>query len=792
MSGNSRSRRRPILAAWLVAMAACLWIVAHTDFTADMSAFLPKNPSREQQLLVDQLKDGALSRMLLIGIEGGDAPARAALSRELAARMQKSGRFSAVRNGEAAALARDREILLGHRYLLSPAVTPERFSVAGLRDAIGNSIDLLASPAGMMLKHLLPRDPTGELMELAGALDSGSGPPMLHGAWASRDVQRAILMAQTRARGSDTDAQESALKRIRSEFDGAAKAAGIADARVLISGTPVFATDARATIRNEVTRLSIVSTLAIACLLFLVYRSPLTLGLGLLPVASGALAGVAAVSLGFGGVHGLTIGFGTTLIGEAVDYSIYYFVQSQRADHDEHVWRRDFWPTIRLGVLTSICGFAALLFSGFPGLAQLGLYSISGLVTAAVVTRFVLPGLRPDSLRIHSIAPLGARLATIVAVLGRLRALVAVLALAAAAVVATHAEQLWNPGLSGLSPVPKAAQELDLSLRSELGAPDLRYLVVVTRPEREDALAAAEGVARHLQALSDRGTIAGFETVTRFLPSAATQRARRTALPARDILAARLPEALHDLPLQPGKLGAFLDDVEAARIQPLLGLEDLEGSTLALAVDSMLLHSPAGWSALMPLRAPLDASGVAQPLDAAAIQRELAGSGASFVDILGESNRLYGNYLDEAIALSLAGFAAIVLLLGLALRSPARLARVLMPLMLAVLFVIAGLALFGQRLNLLHLVGLLLIVAVGSNYALFFDRGAASSGDDPHTLASLLLANCTTMLGFGLLAFSQVPVLHAVGVTVGPGAALALLLSATLAGTPAAARKETP
>ena len=75
MSGNSRSRRRPILAAWLVAMAACLWIVAHTDFTADMSAFLPKNPSREQQLLVDQLKDGALSRMLLIGIEGGDAPA---------------------------------------------------------------------------------------------------------------------------------------------------------------------------------------------------------------------------------------------------------------------------------------------------------------------------------------------------------------------------------------------------------------------------------------------------------------------------------------------------------------------------------------------------------------------------------------------------------------------------------------------------------------------------------------------------------------------------------------------
>jgi len=49
-------------------------------------------------------------------------------------------------------------------------------------------------------------------------------------------------------------------------------------------------------------------------------------------VLSGALAGVAAVSLGFGVVHGITLGFGTALIGEAVDYSIYLFMQSEQAD----------------------------------------------------------------------------------------------------------------------------------------------------------------------------------------------------------------------------------------------------------------------------------------------------------------------------------------------------------------------------------------------------------------------------------------------------------------------------
>ena len=48
-------------------------------------------------------------------------------------------------------------------------------------------------------------------------------------------------------------------------------------------------------------------------------------------------------------------------------------------------------------------------------------------------------------------------------------------------------------------------------------------------------------------------------------------------------------------------------------------------------------------------------------------------------------------------------------------------------------------------------------------------------------LASLLLANFTTLIGFGLLGFSSVPVLNAIGTTVGPGAVLALVFSALLA-----------
>src|SRR5262249_2585886 len=136
-----------------------------------------------------------------------------------------------------------------------------------------------------------------------------------------------------------------------------------------------------------------------------VYRSPSALLLGLLPVATGALAGVAAVSLGFGAIHGITLGFGVTLIGEAVDYSIYLFVQGGA----EGRWQREVWPTIRLGLFSSVAGFAALLPADFQGLAQLGLYSIAGLLAAALVTRFVLPHWVPPRLAARDLSPPGRR-----------------------------------------------------------------------------------------------------------------------------------------------------------------------------------------------------------------------------------------------------------------------------------------------------------------------------------------------------------------------------------------------
>ncbi|MET3817687.1 putative exporter [Burkholderia sp. PvR073] len=796
-------RQRAVL-AWLLALVACGIAIARANFTADLSAFLPRAPSAGQRVLVDQLRDGIVSRLILVAIDGGDAAARAALSRRVAGTLRADRQFSAINNGEAVNDARDQQFVFDHRYLLSPAVTPRRFSADGLHQALGDSLDLLGSSAGLVAKAMLPRDPTGEVTALVDPLDSGAQPAVRDGVWASRDGTRAVLVVQTAAAGSDTDAQARAIDAVRRAFSAATQTLPNPAAYTLaMTGPGVFSVDTRDTIRHDVERLSTASIVLIVALLLTLYRSPRTLALGLLPVLTGIAAGIAAVSVAFGTVHGLTLGFGTTLIGEAVDYSIYLFVQSAQAGSRGaarpadamRAWLAAYWPTIRLGVLTSVCGFASMLFSGFPGLVQLGLYSIVGLTAAALVTRYVLPHLRGEHVAIRDVSRIGAVLARAAAAAPRLRWPLAVLVLAACATLVLHRESLWSRELAALSPVPARAQALDARLRADVGAPDVRYLVVISAPTEQAALERAERVAAQLQPLVDRGALAGFESPARYLPSDAAQRARQASLPEADELAARMRAAVANQPIsvRPELFAPFVADVQAARHAPLLTRADLRGTSMALAVDALLTERAGRWSAMLPLRAPdaaRTASTAAPALDAAPIRAAVARAGvpdALFVDMKAEADRLYVNYVHEDIRLSLAGFAAIAVLLLIALRSPRRVVRALAPLVAAVFVVTAGFALAGVRLTILHLVGMLLIVAVGSNYALFFCKRDDAQPVTPYTLVSLLIANLATVAGFGLLALSRVPLLETFGLTVGPGAMLALAFAAILAPRAAAA-----
>lgn len=779
--------RRGVIVVWLACVATAIGIAWRTHYVADLSAFLPSTPSAEQAVLLDQLRSGVAARLVLIAVEGGTPEARRMASAGLAQALRKSGAFDAVHNGDNAQFESTGKFLFEHRYLLSPAVDAQRFTVEGLKAGIDESTSLLGTPAGAAIKPVILRDPTGEIVRMAEGMLPTQSPRMDGGVWVSRDGRRAVLLATTHAEGADIDGQERALQLVRTSFD-ALKVPGVS---VLVSGSGSFAVTSRAMIKHEVERLAILGGVAIIGILLVSFGGSLrTLVVAALPVACGVLAGIAAVSLAFGNVHGITLGFGTTLIGEAVDYAIYYLIQARSrpgAPRGEGArrWIDDNWPTVRLGLWTSICGFAALLFSGFPGLGQLGLFSVAGLAAAALTTRYVFTAVAPDGAPGTGLRHrLGKGVGWCSAVLPRARWPLVALTVAAAVALA-WLPSAWRANLASLNPVGAEQIRLDEELRADIGASDNGTIVAVAAADEAGVLAQAEAAGQRLDKLVEAGVIGGYESPARLLPSPATQQRRRDALPEAAVLRANLEQATIGGPLPARRLQAFIDDVQAARQQPPITLASLKGTPLAPAVAAQVVAGDGTrpWRALLRVQA-----GTQREVDTAALRTALADlPGTHVVNIAGEVTALYARYLREALVQALLGALAVCALLAVHLRSWRRLLRIAQPVAASVVIVLAAMTLLGVPLGILHLVGLLLSVAIGSNYALFFDQirhqeetqpAGSSFVVDTDTLASLALANLTAVISFVLLAFSSIPALYAVGQVVAPGILLSLFLSA--------------
>jgi predicted exporter len=767
-------RRVAPIAAWLACLAACGWIlISRTSVTADLTAFLPRAATPAQELLVSQLRDGVASRLILIAVDGADVATLAATSQALATRLRTGGHFTYVANGTGTLAKRDREVLFAHRYLLSPAVNAARFTEEGLHAALKRTLELFASPLGPLIRPTLPRDPTGELAALLAPQARRSQPTLSHGVWVDTRRGRALLMAETHAPGYDLDAQAAAQAAIEAEFVEVRTDPAI---RMVMSGPSVFAVESRATIRADIWRLTLVAGLGVTLLLLAAYRRISLVAFGLLSVASGITVGIAAVSLGFDVVHGITLGFGAALVGEAVDYPT-FLVAHRAAGEPLAATAARIWPTLRLAMLTTVFGSLAMLLSSFVGLAQLGLFSLAGVLTAGLVTRYVIPALastRPN----HRMAPLARAAPALGALCGRARIfapIVPVAFVAAAGVIALERATLWENDLANLSPISDAAKRRDEELRSALGAPDVRQLIAVRGKSAEEVLQRLERLEPMLRRMVDSGAIRAYDSPARYLPSVATQRARQAALPDADELARRLARATQGLPFREGLFKPFLEDVARARAAPPVRPSDLAETAWGLAVRSLLVDQDGGWVGFAPL------SGVTDPNAPVSAVAALGDPAVLALDLKAESDSMVRTYREQALTLAFLGVIAIAAVLALGLRSLRRATDVMIPVLAAIAATAAILALADVRLSLLHIVSLLLVLGIGVNYALFFNRAVADSADRLRSTYSVVVANLTTLIAFGALATSGTAILQAIGQTVVLGAALSLVFSAAWA-----------
>jgi predicted exporter len=754
-------------AAVLLALLATL-VAKAVRVQSDFTAFLPESTTTEQRLLVAQLRDGFVSRLMLVALEGAEPEKLAAASRKLAADLAAAPEFAFVSNGATLASAGLLDKLLAQRYALSPAVTRDAFTAEGLRRALEERLAELSAPFASPTRRLLPRDPTAELAAIAKALLPQAQPATRDGVWFDAAGKRALLVAQTRAPGFDSVAQEAAIQRVR-------QAAADPAVRVTLTGPGVFAAESHRVIERDVEWLGFASIGAVLALLLYVYRSPAALVLVATPVALGLLAGVLAVQLVFGSVHAITLGFGATLVGEAVDYPNYVLVQAQGGERDA---LQRVGGTLALAVLTTVASALALALSGFKGLAQLGVLTMAGILVAGIATRWLVPWLaRGQVPRAHAL-PLPPGMPALRSPLARGLSLLA--AIAAVAALATAHPDWRERDLASLSPIPAELRARDAELRSEMGAPEVSYLVATRGATEDEALAAAEALRPALERAREQGLVRGFDSPAALLPSAATQRARLDALPPREGLAANLRAALQGLPFKADVFAPFLADVEAARSAPPVTRATYAGTPLAAKLDALVVTLDDTWLTLTPLSGVRDAGRLAETLASV--------PGARLVNLKEVSTDMVDGYLHASLSQVALGAALIAALLAVGLHSVRRAWHVAFP-NLAALAITAGLLVaFGVKLSVFHLVALLLVLGIGLNYALFLEAAGLEPQRRDHVRQALALCVATTVITFGILAASSTPVLRAIGATVALGALMALLLAAVWA-RPAATRQ---
>jgi predicted exporter len=765
------------LFVWVaVLVGAGAFVDRHLHVSSDLRLFLPAPVTPAQRLLLDAIGNGPASRLLVIALEGDEPATLAETSRALVEALRDNERFAFVTNGDVA-LDAVPDDLLPYRYLLSRDDGTRALDRAHLRAALEARAQDLASPGGFVLEPLLPRDPTLTLLALLNDWQPAREPHREFDVWFDAAGKRALLVAETRAAAFDPTAERAALDTLQAKL-----AALPAANRVTLTATGVgaFSVLMEGRTREATQSLAQWATIGMLLVLLVAYRSLGAIVLSSLPLASAALVGLAAVSAVFGAVHGITLAFGFTLIGVAQDYPIHLLSHRRPGEAPARI-AKALWPTLATGVASTSVAYLTFWFSGVTGLEQLACFAVAGLAAAGLTTRFLVPALTAEGARDFGASPLLRRLWSAIAGLPRPRWAVSVIVVLCIAALVVPRHAFWENDLSGLTPVPRDLLERDRELRADLGTADARYLLVAEAPNADAALTKLEALDAPLQALVERGAIAGYTHAARFMPSLAAQQARRAQLPDAETLRADLDAAQAGTAFRAGAFAPFLADVERARTLPPLTLERARATPLEPQIDALLVErGGSDYAALVTF------SGVH---DAAALQALAREGGVTYLDLRGASEELVALQRTRMLASLAVGGLLLVGIVALALRERRRVLRVLAPMALTTLIIVAALHAAGVSLNLFHLISLILAAGLGLDYALFFEHAADDAAEQGRTLHAILVSATSTFMVFALLALSELPVLRAIGAPVTIGVAANFVLALLLTRPPGARRE---
>jgi predicted exporter len=756
-----------VLVAVALAAAACAAYLARgVPLQTNLLAMLPpteRDPVAEQ--VVAKLTGAVGGRVVFMVSHERVGPARHA-AEIFALSLQKTAGLRAVMaHFGAVDLSMPAKLYAPHRYGLltdedRAGLARGEFSArdAALRQLVmplpaATALPLAQDPFGVYGRWLASREPLGGKLRLED------------GYLTVRDGDRVRILVLGEIDGDAYD--ERVQQRVLESLDRASAALHAAEpqAELWRAGTVFYAATARAAAKRDMERIGLGATVGVALLVLLAFRTLRPMLLGLLSAAIGILFGTLAVLIVDGEVQLVSLAFGASLIGEAVDYSILLFAAHLAAGA---VWTpargvAAVRPALTVAVATSLLSYALLALLPFPGISQIARFALVGLAASYLTVLWLLPALlqRPSTRDPQLATAWASRLLERwTSVLHGRYAPIAALAIAVLCVPGWRALHANDDVRLLVSRDPQLARE-EAAIRTLTGLDAGGRFFLVRGTDEEQVLQREAALVQRLRALEHTGALARHQAVSDQVPPRTRQEEDR-ALVAKRVFGE--PQALlRDLVqvgFPPASAKTLLQDFQQAR-EPL---------TVSAWLDSPL-SSPMRHLWLADL--PASVVTLHGERDAAATASIAAGlEGVTLVDKAGSVSALLGWYRARALPGLLLAAAAVLLVLVLRYRREAL--RLMLPVALALLVSAAIFGYSGQPLTVFALGGWLLTLGIGVNYAIFLREGMERRGA---TAMAVMLSGSTTLLAWGLLALSGVPALRQFGLALLTGIAGAVLLT---------------
>ncbi|WP_288348652.1 hypothetical protein [uncultured Thalassospira sp.] len=519
------------------------------------------------------------------------------------------------------------------------------------------------------------------------------------------------------------------------------------------TGQIFFAVSEATHAKSDVQRIAMIVTFGVIAMVVWVFMSPLPILAALLTVGSGLLAGITALVLIFDSIHAIALVFGASLIGISIDYALHYLVLPGSSGTDDtrlsHVR-----PGLRLGLLTTVCGFSALAFTPTILLAQISVYSIAGLIAAYVTVVTILPCLPARNIRDRAaIRVIYQKIDTVLLAVRPSNGLRHVmLVLATVALIGAAFYLPANDDIAALGHGDDALIADARMIGETLGMGGNPQFIRVDGDDIQDRLETGEAVRDALRPLITDGRIGSLFGLSDVIPSISRQNANRA------LITSQLIE-----PFGPQLQAVIPVDISSTQDAKT----PLEPAPEILAAIPGLSGLQRGKTDIIRLNAVKDVDAVRDAISHIGQAR-----------LINPRQTITGQFARYRVWASIAlGVSLLVAGLVAVLRYgfPDGLHVVAAPL-IAILCAVCGAFVLGVTINFFAIMALFLVFAIGADYAIFTSE-SRQHGTQDATRFAVFLSLISSVLAFGLLATSSVPVVNAIGTIISIGLISAWVLS---------------